>query len=140
FTVCDVAKPCQSILSPAKALRRAAKSTRNAESAMTEIVQRAMSRAELDATKRTGLLRGGRAGTHYVSDAVNSTAGRARQRLALPNLPEIRATIEVRRGTFSAPSTVAPYRLPNGTILHGGGTERSAVGEVPVRILKVDEL
>ena len=26
FTVCDVAKPCQSILAPTKALRRAAKS------------------------------------------------------------------------------------------------------------------
>jgi hypothetical protein len=140
FTVCDVVKPCESILAPTKALRRAAKSARRAESATTEIVQRAMSRAELDATYRTGLLRGGRAGTHYVSDTVNSTAGRAQQRLALPRPPEIRATLEVRRGTFSSPSTVAPYRLPNGTILHGGGTERTAVGEVPVRILRVDEL
>ncbi|MBK6453150.1 MAG: RHS repeat-associated core domain-containing protein [Proteobacteria bacterium] len=47
---------------------------------------------------------------------------------------------QVKRGTFSAPSTVAPYRLPNGTILNGGGTERTAVGDVPVRILRVDEL
>ena len=140
FTVCDVVKPCESILAPAKALRRAAKSARRADSAATEIVQRAMSRAELDATNKTGLLRGGRAGTHYVSDAVNSNAGRAQQRLALPRPPEVRATIEVKRGTFSAPATVAPYRLPNGTILHGGGTERTAVGEVPVRILRVDEL
>lgn len=140
FTVCDVVKPCQSILAPANALRRAAKTARRAESATTEIVQRAMSRAELDATNTTGLLRGGRAGTHFVSDAVNSTAGRAQQRLALPRPPEIRVTLEVKRGTFSAPSTVAPYRLPNGTILHGGGTERTAVGEVPVRILRVDEL
>jgi RHS repeat-associated protein len=140
FTVCDVVKQCQSILAPAKALRRAAKSARRSGSATTEIVQRAMSRAELDATNKTGLLRGGRAGTHYVSDSVNSTAGRAQQRLALPRPPEIRATLEVQRGTFSAPSTVAPYRLPNGTILHGGGTERTAVGEVPVRILRVDEL
>jgi len=140
FTVCDVVKPCESILAPTKALRRAAKSARRAESATTEIVQRAMSRAELDATYRTGLLRGGRAGTHYVSDTVNSTVRRAQQRLALPRPPEIRATLEVRRGTFSSPSTVAPYRLPNGTILHGGGTERTAVGEVPVRILRVDEL
>jgi hypothetical protein len=99
-----------------------------------------MSRAELDATRKTGLLRGGRAGTHYASDAVNSTARRAQQRLALPNPPEVRATIEVTKGTFSTPSTVAPYRLPNGTILQGGGTERTAVGEVRVRILKVDEL
>jgi hypothetical protein len=140
FTVCDVVKQCQSILAPAKALRRAAKSTRRVDSATTEIVQRAMSRAELDATNKTGLLRGGRAGTHYVSDTVNSTAGRAQQRLALPRSPEIRVTLEVKRGTFSVPSTVAPYRLPNGTILHGGGTERTAVGEVPVRILRVDEL
>jgi hypothetical protein len=140
FTICDVAKPCQSVLAPTKAIRRAAKSVRRAESAATEVVQRAMSRAELDATLKTGLLRGGRAGTHYVSDAVNSSAGRAQQRLALPQQPEIRATIEVRKGTFSAPSTVAPYRLPNGTILHGGGTERTAVGEVPARILRVDEL
>ncbi|MGB7739782.1 MAG: RHS repeat-associated core domain-containing protein, partial [Steroidobacteraceae bacterium] len=140
FTVCDVVKPCQSILAPTKALRRAAKSTRRAESTTTEIVQRAMSRAELDATNRTGLLRGGRAGTHYVSDTVNSTAGRAQQRLALPRPPEIKVTLEVKRGTFSSPSTVAPYRLPNGTILRGGGTERTAVGDVPVRVLRVDEL
>jgi len=140
FTICDVAKPCQSILAPTKGLRRAAKAVRRVDSATTEVVQRAMSRAELDATKNTGLLRGGRAGTHYVSDAVNSTAGRAQQRLALPNAPEIRATIAVPKGTLSAPSTVAPYRLPNGTILQGGGTERTAVGDVPVRILRVDEL
>ena len=140
FTVCDVVKQCQSILAPAKALRRAAVSTRRTGSVTTEIVQRAMSRAELDATNKTGLLRGGRAGTHYVSDSVNSTAGRAQQRLALPRSPEIRATLEVKRGTFSAPSTVAPYKLPSGTILPGGGTERTAVGDVPVRILKVDEL
>ena len=140
FTVCDVVKQCQSILAPAKALRRAARSTRHVGSTTTETVQRAMSRAELDATNKTGLLRGGRAGTHYVSDTVNSTAGRAQQRLALPTQPEIRVTLEVKRGTFSAPSTVAPYRLPNGTILNGGGTERTAVGDVPVRILRVDEL
>jgi hypothetical protein len=41
-----------------------------------------MSRAELDATAETGLLRGGREGAHYVSDNVNSTATRAQMRLA----------------------------------------------------------
>ncbi len=140
FTVCDVVKPCQSILAPTKALRRASKSVRRTGSLSTEIVQRAMSRAELEATRTTGLLRGGREGTHYVSDNVNSSAGRAQQRLALPNSPEVRATIEVPRGTFSPPSTVAPNKLRNGNILSGGGTERSAVGEVPVKILRVDEL
>ncbi|MGH8489859.1 MAG: RHS repeat domain-containing protein, partial [Gammaproteobacteria bacterium] len=47
----------------------------------TEVVQRAMSRAELAAIQESGVLsRGGRAGPHYVSDAVNSSGNRARQR------------------------------------------------------------
>jgi hypothetical protein len=99
-----------------------------------------MSRAELEATLKTGLLRGGRPGTHYVSDAVNSTGKRARERLALPTQPEVRATMEVPEGVFSSPSTVAPYHLPNGAVLRGGGTERTAVGEVAVRVIKVDDL
>jgi len=99
-----------------------------------EIVQRAMSRAELAATKETGLLRGGRSGTHYASDAVNSSASRARSRLALPQAPEVRATLEVPSGRFSPPSRVPPdFKMP------GGGTQRTATGEIPVRILKVDE-
>ena len=75
-----------------------------------------------------------------MSNAVNSRGNRARERLALPTRPEVRATMEVPDGVFSAPSTVAPYRLPNGTVLQGGGTERTAVGEVPVRVIRVDEL
>jgi RHS repeat-associated protein len=140
FTVCDVVKTCQSILAPTKALRRVAKVGKRAPSADVEIVQRAMSRAELDATSATGLLRGGRAGTHYVSDAVNSEANRARQRLALPRTPEVRATLAVPRGALSSPSRVEPFKLSDGSILSGGGTERSAVGNIPVRIIKVDEL
>jgi len=69
----------------------------------TEIVQRAMSLAEAEATQATGLVRGGREGTHYVSDAVNSSAQRARQRLALPQTPKVRATMEVPTGRFSPP-------------------------------------
>ncbi len=60
---------CESI-----AARRKFRST--LKSGRPEIVQRAMSPAELEAMSMTGLLRGGRAGSHYVSDAVNSTAGR----------------------------------------------------------------
>jgi RHS repeat-associated protein len=140
FTICDVAKPCQSFLAPTKALRRAARSTRSAVGRDTEIVQRAMSRAELEATLQTGLLRGGRAGTHYVSDAVNSSASRAQSRLALPTRPAVRTTLEVPRGVFSASAEVVPLRLPNGTVLPGGGSERTAIGEIPVRIIKVDDL
>jgi hypothetical protein len=100
----------------------------------TEIVQRAMSRAEFIATQSSGLLRGGRAGTHYASDWVNATASRARERLALPQTPEVRATLEVPSGSFSQPSRVPPdFNMP------GGGTQRTATGEIPVRVLKVDE-
>jgi len=91
-----------------------------------------MSEAELDATRDTGLLRGGRDGTHYVTDAANSNAKRARQRSALPQTPEVRVTLEVPKGKFSEPSKVEPaFGMP------GGGMERTATGEIPVKILKV---
>jgi len=112
---------------------RGAQATRSAAKGATEIVQRAMSRAELQATQSTGLLRGGRQGTHYVSDAVNADPLRARQRLALPQTPEVRVTLEVPAGTFSPPTRVTPnYNMP------GGGMERTATGAVPVRIIRVD--
>lgn len=92
-----------------------------------------MSRAELAATESSGLLRGGRGGTHYASDAVNSSAGRAQQRLALPQTPEVRVTLEVPAGRFSGPTRVAPANN-----MPGGGLERTATGNVPVQILRVD--
>jgi RHS repeat-associated protein len=105
----------------------------------TEIVQRAMSRDELVATEDTGLIRGGKVGTpedpHFVSDAINSDALRARQRLSLPQTPEVRATLEVPSGSFSPSTRVEPnYRM------YGGGGERSATGQVPVKVLRVDEM
>lgn len=110
----------------------------------TEVVQRAMTRAELEATQRTGFLRGGRVGTasepHYVSDSVNTSLTRARQRLALPKEPEVRVTMEVPKGIFSSPSQVKPFELKPGQVLPGGGLERTAVGEVPVKILNVQPL
>ena len=112
----------------------------NAAKNETEVVQRAMSRAELAATESSGLLRGGRSGTHFASDAVNSTAGRAQQRLALPNTPEVRVTLEVPGGTFSPPTRVQPLELPGGRVVPGGGMERTATGLVPVRIIRVDGL
>lgn len=91
-----------------------------------------MSKAELKATQETGLLRGGREGTHYVTDAANSTAQRARQRLALPQTPEVKVTLEVPRGKFSSPSKVEEaFNMP------GGGMERTATGDIPVTILRV---
>lgn len=100
-----------------------------------EVVQRAMSRAELKATQETGLLRGGREGDHYVSDAVNSDAKRAQQRLALPVKPEVRVTMKVPKGKFSNPQKVTPkHEMP------GGGTERTATGKIPVEIMKIKDI
>ena len=104
----------------------------------TETVQRAMSRAELKAIQKSGMLsRGGRAGPHYVSDAVNSTASRARQRLALPGTPEVRVTMDVPKGVFSSPSKVkSQFNMP------GGGKERTAPGhlDIPVTIRRFNGL
>ena len=103
-----------------------------AEVGGAELVQRAMSRAELQATQATGLIRGGREGTHYVSDNVNSNALRARQRLALPQTPEVRVTLEVPRGAFSPPKLVDPlYDMP------GGGMERMGTGQIACRVVAV---
>lgn len=91
-----------------------------------------MSRGELEATQNTGLVRGGRSGPSFVSDAVNNGAIRARQRMALPQTPELKVTLEVPKGTFGEPSMVQPkYGMP------GGGMERVATGNIPCRVVKV---
>ena len=109
----------------------------------TETVQRAMSRAELDNIRRTGMLSRTKpdgtvlGGKHYVSNAVNSKANRARQRLALPGKPEVRVTLDVPKGVFSSPTKVPrKYGMP------GGGLERIAPGNlnIPVRIRRVNRL
>ena len=98
----------------------------------TELVQRWMSRAELDATIDTGLVRGGREGTHYVTDFANHNALRARQRLALPQTGEVRVQLEVPRGAFSPPKRVDPDDF-----MPGGGMERTASGAVQCRVVCV---
>ena len=101
----------------------------------TEVVERAMSRAELDATRATGLVRGGRDGPHFVSDAVNNNANRARQRLALPQTPEVKVQLEVPKGSFGPPSRVGPA---NG--MPGGGMERTGTGQIPATVRGVRDL
>jgi len=71
-------------------------------------------------------------GTHFVSNSISNDPIRARQRLSLGHTPEVRATLEVPRGYFSSPSCVAP--LNN---MPGGGFERTATGNIPVRIRDV---
>lgn len=100
----------------------------------TEVVERWMSRAELRATEKTGLLRGGREGTHFVTNSANSNALRARQRLALDYTPEVRVRMGVPEGIFSAPTKVyGKYGMS------GGGMERKATGQIAVKILEAYE-
>ena len=69
---------------------------------------------------------------HYVTDLANSNAFRARQRSALPQTPEVKVTLEVPRGAFSKPSKVEPaFNMP------GEGMERTATGNIPVTIKRV---
>jgi len=99
------------------------------------IVQRVMSREELANTKATGLLRGGRPGTHFLTDSAPDSAVAAQQQLALPTTPEVRVTMEVDSNAVSSSSPVTPdYGQP------GGGTQRTATGPVAVKILKVEDL
>ncbi len=100
------------------------------------VVERVMSRAELEATERTGLLRGGREGAHYVTDSVGTdSALGAKSRLALRDTPEVKVTMELDRSAVSGSSRVQPL---NGEI--GGGTERTATGNVSVKILSVKDM
>jgi len=106
--------------------------TSNAGQGSTETVQRWMSDAELRATIDTGLVRGGRDGTHFVTDSANSNAKRARQRSALPQTPEVKVTLEVPAGKFSKPTKVEPaFNMP------GGGTERTATGKISAKVKRI---
>ncbi|MCP4370357.1 MAG: hypothetical protein GY797_19915 [Deltaproteobacteria bacterium] len=79
-------------------------------------------------------MKGGKEGTHYVTDAANSSAKRARQRLSLDRAPEVRATMEVPAGKFSSPTKIEPkYNMP------GGGMERTVKGDIPAKIKRVDD-
>jgi hypothetical protein len=70
----------------------------------------------------------------YVTDAANTSAQQARQRLALPETPEVRVTLEVPKSSFTNPSLVTTkFNMP------GGGMERTATGPIPVKIIKVDD-
>ena len=85
--------------------------------------------------RAAGLVRGGRGGTHWVSDAVNNNAKRARQRLALPQTPEVKVQLEVPKGVFGPPSRVQPA---NGML--GGDLERTGTGQIPAIVRGVRDL
>jgi hypothetical protein len=77
---------------------------------------------------------------HYVRDYyvegevefIMLQAIRARLRLALRQTPEVRVTMRVPAGKFSAPSKVMPnFNMP------GGGMERTAKGIIPAEVLSI---
>lgn len=100
-----------------------------------DTINRYMSKAEYDATVDTGLIRGGRSGVTFATNDYYSSSAAAQSALALPVAPELRVSLAVSAGTFSPPSQVSPaYGQP------GGGTERTGVGTIPVKILDVSGL
>lgn len=53
----------------------------------------------------------------------------------MPQTPEVKATLEVPKGSFSTAKKVeAANKMP------GGGLERTATGNIPAKIIKVEEL
>ncbi len=73
----------------------------------------------------------------YVSEAgsIGNDAKRVRQRLALPQTPEVKATLEVPKGSFSEATKVKlKYNMP------GGALEKTATGNIPAKVIKVEEL
>lgn len=122
-----------SVLSKAASSQHAAGSGRNPGAASAEIIERWMSRAEMNTTQETGLMRAGRPGIHFATGAANTSAFRARQRLALPQTPEVRVTMEVQGGKFGPATPVEPRFN-----MLGGGLERQATGKVSVEIVHVD--
>jgi len=106
----------------------------------TEVVERAMSKAELQATRDTGLVRGGREEEHFVTNSVSKSATKAQQRLALRTRPEVGVQLEVPKGIFSAARRVKPLEHPRGGKLPGGGLERTATGKIPARVIRVRRL
>jgi hypothetical protein len=81
-------------------------------------------------------LRGGRDDFHYVTDSVGTdSALGAQDRLSLSTTPQVKVTMEMDSGVVSKSTSV---RAANGQA--GGGTERTAIGNVPVKILSVHDL
>jgi len=97
--------------------------------------ERAGSQAEAANTISSGLLRGGRAGTQFVTDAAPASAGDAQRLLALPQRPQVRMTFNVPADQVSAARTVQPRWGQS-----GGGTERIADPGTIARILRVEPM
>jgi hypothetical protein len=97
-----------------------------------------MSKAELETTQATGLLRGGREGENFFTNAASIDAKRAQQRLGLDGpLRDVRVEFRIVGDVpVSGPRIAKPGK--SGTA--GGGSEFSTNEKTSVQIIRVDEL
>jgi len=72
------------------------------------------------ALSKSGAVRGGIGGKNYVTPDKYASASEAQAKLSLPSTPQVRMTLVVPKGAFSAASRVeSAFGQP------GGGLERS---------------
>jgi RHS repeat-associated protein len=95
---------------------------------------RSMSKAEADAVKESGLLRGGRKGGTYFTDSRFKSGIKAKDRLSLPERPEVQMEFQIKNN---------PTMNVNGTRVtpkyggSGGGREYMTTDPVQVEIKNV---
>lgn len=100
--------------------------------------QRAVTNTELEATRNTGLLRGGREGENFFTNSVPSDAKRAHQRLGLDGpLRDVRIEFRIKNDVeITGPRVAKPGQ--SGT--PGGGREFSTNEPTKIEIIRVDPL
>ena len=100
--------------------------------------ERVVSNAELKATQKTGLLRGGRDGENFFTNKASLDAKRAQQRLGLDGpLRDARIQFKIKNNV----QVTGPRRaVPGQTGTVGGGREFSTSGRTEIDILRVDKL
>ena len=104
----------------------------------SQTFERVISNAELKATQKTGLLRGGREGENFFTNKASLDAKRAQQRLGLDGpLRDSRIQFKIKNNIeVTGPRSAAPGSF--GTA--GGGREFSTNGRTEIEILRVDPL
>jgi hypothetical protein len=97
-----------------------------------------MSRAELEATLETGLLRGGRAGENFFTNSASLDAKRAHQRLGLDGpLRDVKIQFEILNDVkIHGPQSAAPGK----TGTPAGGIEFYTKGVTKIKVLKTNQL
>jgi len=114
------------------------KNTGKAAEAAAGVFERVVSKAELEATRETGLLRGGRAGEHFFTNSASLDAKRAQQRLGLDGpLRDHRIRFKITNDveiTGPRPAKAGQSGTP------GGGREYSTTEPTEVEIIGMDPM